>query len=277
MIPAYVPLRWWLGLLLLAIPMSAASEISDPSAHDGTPQTAATFTGLAQAPEANLFTGSASTSIPIEIPPGLKNVTPRIALAYASGAGPSPYGYGWSLPLGTVQRTGKYGVLYCDDPTYEAEFVLSLPGARIECTLEPAPANGRRRCVPRIEQSYVQIYHTPFNTWQVWDKSGTLYEFGAGHRRTGSDVGSIWNSNTPCGYTHTWALGTIRDSNGNSAVIEYNFWDGILHPHRISYGGNDNGESNSPWPKFELLFTWRDRLPEDQLFSAIGGFPAKLR
>jgi len=58
-----------------------------------------TFTGLAQAPEANLFAGTAGTSIPIQVPPGRKNLTPQLALGYNSNGGPSPYGYGWDLPL----------------------------------------------------------------------------------------------------------------------------------------------------------------------------------
>ncbi|MCK6557289.1 hypothetical protein L6Q96_22340 [Candidatus Binatia bacterium] len=38
------------------------------------------FTGLAQAPEASLFVGAATTSIPIEVPPSRKGMTPKLAL-----------------------------------------------------------------------------------------------------------------------------------------------------------------------------------------------------
>lgn len=38
------------------------------------------FTSLAQAPEANLFLGSATTKIQIEVPPGRGPMTPQLAL-----------------------------------------------------------------------------------------------------------------------------------------------------------------------------------------------------
>src|SRR5438046_646613 len=127
-----------LDLAALAVVVAlAGGSLAEPSGAPGanTGDGSTPFTGLAQAPEANLFVGSAATSIPIEVPPGRKNVTPKLALGYTSGAGPSPYGYGWDLPLGRIQRSTKHGVLSCYDQTYRRDFVLALPGSNIECTL----------------------------------------------------------------------------------------------------------------------------------------------
>ena len=50
------------------------------------------FSGLAETPSADLFTGSATTRIAIDVPPGRRGVSPTIALQYSSNGGPSPYG-----------------------------------------------------------------------------------------------------------------------------------------------------------------------------------------
>lgn len=88
---------------------------SNPSSGDGsqTGDGSTAYTGLAQAPEANLFVGGAATAIPILVPPGRRSMTPSLALNYASGGGPSPYGHGWDLPLPRIQRATKHGALLC--------------------------------------------------------------------------------------------------------------------------------------------------------------------
>src|SRR5574337_1161813 len=62
-----------------------------PADKNATGDKPSAFTGLAQAPEANLFVGASSTSIPIDVPPGRKILTPKLALSYNSSGGPSPY------------------------------------------------------------------------------------------------------------------------------------------------------------------------------------------
>ncbi len=102
------------------------------------------FTGLAQAPEANLFAGAAVTEIPILVPPGRQGLMPKLALQYSSSAGPGPYGYGWDLPLGRIHRSTKEGAIRCG--AEHNRFVLSLPSATIECELDAAG-----RCRARVD------------------------------------------------------------------------------------------------------------------------------
>lgn len=81
------------------------------------------FTGLVQWPEATLFTGGLSMSVPIEVPSGRKAMTPQLALQYSNSGGPSPYGHGWDLPLGRIQRSTKWGVPTCSN--HPTDFVLA--------------------------------------------------------------------------------------------------------------------------------------------------------
>ena len=143
------------GLLVLSLSGEVFAEPSNAfGSNTGDGSTA--FTGLAQAPEANLFVGASTTSIPIEVPPGRKNLTPKLALTYSSSGGPSPYGYGWDLSLGKIQRSTKHGVPLCTGP-YVEDFVLVLPGANVECTLD----THSYRCNPLVEEAFLRIQFFP--------------------------------------------------------------------------------------------------------------------
>ena len=61
----------------------------------------------ASASQADLFTGSATTSIPIFTPPGRKGLTPQVALSYSSSGGNSWCGMGWALNFGFYQAKHK--------------------------------------------------------------------------------------------------------------------------------------------------------------------------
>ena len=137
------------GMLVLPLSQAAAAMPQGDGSQTGDGSTP--FTGLAQAPEANLFVGAATTSIPIDVPPGRGNLTPKLALSYSSGGGPSLWGYGWDLPIGKIQRSTKYGVVTnCSDPLIN-DYVLVLPGGTVECTLSGGT------CVPRIEEGFTAV------------------------------------------------------------------------------------------------------------------------
>src|SRR3989338_7513247 len=58
-------------------------------------------------------TGSLSTGIQIEVPPGRAGIQPNLALTYNSKIRNGILGMGWTLELGSIQRSLKKGV-----PTY---------------------------------------------------------------------------------------------------------------------------------------------------------------
>ncbi|MFN8626839.1 MAG: SpvB/TcaC N-terminal domain-containing protein [Candidatus Binatia bacterium] len=174
------------------------------------------FTGLAQTPEANLFTGASGTSIKIEVPPGRKNMTPQLVLGYSSGGGPSPYGFGWDLPLGRIQRSTKWGVPRPCAGAHTDDFVLVLPSGTVELASEPA--DGANAYRPKIEESWLQATkNTGGNQWVAYDRSGIKYVFGdVASARVGNDT-SVFQATDPNGYcrfTSIWGLTRIEDTNG---------------------------------------------------------------
>jgi RHS repeat-associated protein len=240
------------------------------------------FTGLSQAPEANMFFGAATTSIPIQVPPGRKQVTPQLALTYNSNAGPSPYGYGWDLPLPRIERSTKNGLLACSDTVGRQEFVLTLAGATVECTRQSSGI-----CIPHVEEGFLRILSDPSstNTWTVFDKGGTKYTFGASATastdggssfsaaaRTGGDALHDFATST-CAYTFSWALTSIVDPNGNTLDVKYLLISGVLYPYTVKWGGNTTGGLSH---RFQAAFTWQDRTGDYELANSMSGFEALL-
>jgi hypothetical protein len=178
-----------------------------------------------------------------------------------------------------------------DDPARD-EFVLSMPGATIECTRD---ASGL--CAPHVEEAFVRVTHHPqTQTFTVWDKSGTKFTFGEANRAT-DDQASGGSFNLPartgsslttefaltdaedavrhpqCSYIFSWALTSVEDPYGNRMEFKYRLLEGVLHPHSIAYGGN---VAASQPHMFNVAFNWEDRPTEDRPSSSIGGFRARL-
>src|SRR4051812_4878103 len=60
--------------------------------------------GLGEKFAANPVTGTGSLTIPLPLSPGRAGFTPALALAYDSGAGNGPYGFGWSVGYLSISR-----------------------------------------------------------------------------------------------------------------------------------------------------------------------------
>jgi len=197
------------------------------SAGDGGGEGGGPFAGLLQAPEANLFTGGLTQAVPIRIPPGRKMATPNLNLVYSSGGGAGFYGEGWTLPVGTVERSTKWGVPRCTGDATD-EFVLSLNGAAIE--LVRFSASGSTVVYrPRTDQSFLEaVRDTSADTWQVFDRSGMRYKLGftAESRRTRTTVActftSIWDSRRSATRTRTRSPSTTSRARTRSCSTRSN-------------------------------------------------------
>ncbi len=248
--------------------MSSVAHAREGSGGEGSGQ----FTGLATAAEANLFSGSMSTSIPIALPQGRKNVTPSLNLTYSSGGGPGIFGYGWSLPLGTIERSTKYGRPRCTgnpNDNHTRDFVVMLSGGSLEVAFnewENGQTTGLFR--PLIDESYLEArldtrepqHFARGNTWVVEDRAGMKYQFSTDrdnvkydNARVYHNVDTLW---TPlaafppydCEFTSVWGLTQMEDPNGNTVDIRYFKEDNTLYPDEIFYGANpEAGLSEHPF------------------------------
>ena len=215
--------------------------------------------GLASAPEVDLFTGSASLQVPILIPPGRRGATPDLKLVYSSSGGDSPFGYGWTLPIGSISRNTKYGVPGCplNETDTKADFVISLNGSALELKRVAANINGSKTHFyrPRIEESILAAFAITGdrNFWEVADRAGNVYVFGAvPSARLHSGVDTFYNTaynaatGANCQFTTLWMLTRFTDPNGNE--IKYTYFKDVpgnpaIYPKTIEYGGNGGSAS----------------------------------
>src|SRR5207245_11365868 len=107
--------------LLMLTPLILFSLLGHSAAQTSDPDYALTGVGGSMQPD--LFTGTTSTSIPIEVPPGRHGIQPALSLQYWSGNGDGWLGPGWKLEVGAIQRQTRFGVNYSGD-----DYTFSLAG-----------------------------------------------------------------------------------------------------------------------------------------------------
>lgn len=66
--------------------------------------------GVGEKFSADPFTGVATLSLPISVPPGRNGVQPQIALSYSSSSGNGIAGVGWNIGVPRLARLTEKGV-----------------------------------------------------------------------------------------------------------------------------------------------------------------------
>ncbi len=198
----------------------------------------------------DLFTGRATTSIPIAVPPGRKGMQPSLALAYSSSGRNGWVGVGWSLDAGYIERSTKNGV-----PKYDGSDTYAFMFQGVASELVQIP-DGTYRA--KDEGLFLKFINNGVSGWEVRDKSGTRYLFG-------HDVNSQIESG---GQIFRWCLDQVIDPNGNSLAISYTKDQGQLYLASIRYTAH---EPTGLAPANQVDFALEDR--PDPETSERAGFP----
>lgn len=221
-------------------PSGAATSSQDPNqpqqAADllpsvSLPRGGGAIRGLGETFSVNAANGTASLSLPLPLSPGRSGFTPSLALAYDSGAGNGPFGFGWSLGAPAITRKTDKGLpLYCDGDESDV-FILS--GA--EDLVPLLDAGGQRppspprtvwqatyriyRYRPRIEGLFARIErwvdtHTGITHWRSISRDNvtTLYGY--------DDLSRIADPDDPT-RIFSWKISRSWDDKGNVAVYSY--------------------------------------------------------
>ena len=213
-------------------------------------------------PQVDYFTGGARLEIPIQVPPGRRDATPSLNLVYSSSAGDSPWGFGWSLPIGHIARSTKWGVPGCplNERDAKADYVLSLNGSSLELIRPQAKKN---RYHARIGESYLEggASGGKKNRWGFRDRAGNQYYFGEVEAaKVHSGAGLFYNhrynqtSGANCDFTTFWALTSFFSPNGNEIKYHYTKHKNVVYLRAIEYGQN-RWAARLREPAFRVEFT----------------------
>ena len=164
------------------------------------------------------FTGAATYSLPIEVPPGPGGFQPNLELSYNSqivdqsttATQASWVGMGWSLDTGSI-NLDSHGTYYDSDDT----FFLNVAGVSTRLLKD---ASG---VYHSIDENFWRIQESAGGGFEVWDKQGNIYYFQSGApfpyevgSCAGGDLWIEWDN-------HTWMLTKIKNSFGQEILYTY--------------------------------------------------------
>lgn len=164
----------------------------------------------------SLFTGAATTNVPIVLPPGTRGVQPDLSLSYNSGRGRGNAGVGWSLELSRITRSTKYGTdlvqSWCP-----AQAVYLLDGEELVPSLGPTESNGlgcdAARYYARTDHFQKILFCDGSDYWTVFSKNGTKTTYG---RRP-----TAYSKFRPASTTFEYYLDEVIDTHGLSWRADY--------------------------------------------------------
>jgi RHS repeat-associated protein len=173
---------------------------------------------LIEAPKAD-NTGDARLSYPVEVPPGRQGMQPQLAVTYGSAGGNGWMGMGWDMPMQAIVIDTRWGV-----PRYDANLETETYTMRGEM-LTPVAHRGDlvarttdKVFHARVEGEFKRIIRRGSSpstyTWEVTDKNGVQYLYGATDPATETLTDASGN-------IFLWALCKITDPNGNFVRYHY--------------------------------------------------------
>ena len=173
------------------------------------------------------FTGTATTSIPINVFPGRNGVQPNLQLTYASSNGNGWVGMGWKLELGAIERNTRFGVKYNETAADNGKvYAIRMSGVSAELIkLLPNDANDREYRA-KVESGFFRIRTLTTGGWEVTDRKGVKYSFGISANGRVEDTPGIFR----------WNLERVEDRDGNYMRVIYTKDLGQSYLDQIDYG-----------------------------------------
>ncbi|MCG8616931.1 MAG: hypothetical protein MI802_11990, partial [Desulfobacterales bacterium] len=179
------------------------------------------------------YTGAATASIPILVPPGRAGMQPEISLDYNSYRGNGWIGMGWDIEMGAIKRAVKRGVDYAAD-----RYEVDLGNGALE--LVSRTDWGNNYYGAKIEGGFTKYYYnTSSGGWEAWGKDGTRYYFGttsASRQDDPDDSSRVFK----------WCLDKVVDTNGNYMTLSYTKDRGQIYLSTIDYAGRQGSPAKSP-------------------------------
>jgi RHS repeat-associated protein len=183
--------------------------------------------------------GSFNYSVPLRIPPGIKDMVPHLSITYSSQSGNGNLGTGWSLN-GVSSITRILPTIYHDQLLKPVDLIsdnFALDGQRLY-SLGSNTFNTWIKNFAKIQVFGAVSQGTSYFTVEY--PNGMTYEYGNTSDSRMAAQGSR--------RTLTWAVNKISDRSGNYILFEYynDANNGDYRISKISYTGNSNAPVTPP-------------------------------
>ncbi|MGC0327214.1 RHS repeat-associated protein [Streptomyces sp. SAI-170] len=199
----------------------------DPLPGAELPSAGGAVRGIGEKFGTDAVTGTGSFAIPVLLTAGRDGFGPQMSLAYDTGQGNGPFGFGCSLRLPSITRRTDKGLPRYDDAHESDVFVLS--------SAEDLVPTGQDRRVgghvvrgyrPRVEASFARIERwtsldDPADVhWRSWSPDNVLTVYGI-------DADSRISDPEEPERVFSWLISQTRDDRGNAIAYEYDRGDGV--------------------------------------------------
>lgn len=169
--------------------------------------------------------GNLNQVYPIQLPPGTKDIIPKLSLSYNSASGNGILGMGWMLNgLDFIARDTSKGV-----ESYDSRYISSQAG-----TLELSAGSVY---YPR-EFNFSKFILQADGSWLSIDKAGNKYYFGVSYGVKTTETDPLRNDKIKI-----WPLEKVEDIYGNGYSITYlaadSKSDGYPYPDKITYNNGN--------------------------------------
>lgn len=183
------------------------------------------------------FTGTATTSIPIQVAAGRNGIQPNLQLVYSSANGNGWVGMGWKLELGAIERSTRFGVVYNPTPADNGNvYGVRLNGVSSELIkLAPNTPNDPNYRA-KVEGGFLRVRTLSTGGWEVTDRKGTKYFFGI------SSNARVEDPSDPS-RVFRWSLERIEDTDRNYMLVTYVKDQSQTYPSQIDYTYSSNDAS----------------------------------
>ncbi|MCU7796532.1 MAG: hypothetical protein KZQ75_05325 [Candidatus Thiodiazotropha sp. (ex Myrtea spinifera)] len=227
------------GLILGSLQLSQTASAEDVGAIAG---------------EFSVSSGTATYSIPIQMPQGVAGMQPEVSLNYSSQGGNGLLGLGWSLGglttihrcPATIAQDGVRGSVNLDEHDkfcMDGQRLIAVTGAYGDVGTE---YRTEIDSFAKITSVGGTLSAGP-NSWEVKTKSGQTIELGntADSKRLSSDLVKIY-----------WQVNSIKDAVGNEITYTYYNQADEHYPTRIDYSGNSIQFEYDPEPRPDIVTTY---------------------
>ncbi len=249
--------RWLLLGLIVNLPAALPADALETSSNHEFVGNSSALSAASKTADGSVgvngASGAATVRIPISVPPGPGGLVPALSLNYSSHQGDGPFGLGWSLQLGEIRCTARFGVPeYANCPEFELDGQL----------LVGPDAQGRYHTKVESFQKIVLHGAGASAYWEVTAPGGTRRLYG---ETANSKVGTDGLDTLASAPTARWLAAKIIDLHDNEIRITYDRSDvGVAYPSAITYAAGER----------KVTFLYESR--PDEILDFPGGIPRNL-